>query len=380
MSSSNIKLIVTFQDGRYQTITISDKKPIGAVFEKLVELEGRPIYSLYKNGVEIPKKGEMIKYVPLKNGDKLTEGGPKLTSSGLQNLSMHSFQNSILRKKVEKGEISRENVVELQFIPPNIYKPVNVMVMKDSSVDDLKVSLSELQRRHIFEIAFFGGEERNPLGWTGDMKNDSRSYNGKQKIDDLGVVNGTILKEIYLPKTTQELKKEAEAAEKRVREWQEAAKRAAERQKEAWKRQVQEEERAFQEEQARRAKQEEQREKERARDYFSSQRSFPGTSSSSSSHPQTTATTKKSCEQMLREAGITSKSGFKKWALEGHHTNKGGNLKTFQEISNCNDEMKRLYGDNWDLSKRGGRRKSRTARIKRSVRKHRGTHKKKSHT
>ncbi len=358
--SGEIKITIIFQDGRYEQVSISDKKPIGALFEKLVEMEGRPIYSLYKNGTEIPKSREMIKYVPLKNGDKLTEGGPKMAPSGIKNLSIHSYQNSILRKKVQLGTIPRENVLELRFTTESHFAPMDVMVLKTATVDDLKVSISEILQRPVGEIAFYGEEGKLPLGWSGDLKNNSRSYNGSQKLVELGIEDGkTILKEFHLPKTKQNILREKEAMERKAREFQEAQRRFAEQRK----KEEEERDRAYREyiEQERKraeAERERMRKEEEAR-------------KASSSRPPVV---KKSCEQRLHELGITSKKEFKKWTHKGH-PNRGGNLTTFQEISNCNDEMERLYGDDWDFSKRGGRRNKKTKRVNRSLRRRKGTRK-----
>ena len=359
--SSEIKITIIFQDGRYQQVSISDKKPIGALFEKLVEMEGRPIYSLYKDGVEIPKSREMIKYVPLKNGDKLTEGGLVLKESGIKNLSVHSYQNSILRKKVEKGNIPRENILELRFTTESRYAPIDVMVMKTATVDDLKVTISELLQRPIDEITFYGEEGRLPLGWSGDLKNNSRSYDGLKKLADLGIKDGeTILKEVHLPKTKQNILREQEARERKAREFQEAARRFAEQRK----REEEERERRYQEyleEERKRVEAERERRRAEEAERERMRKEEEARKASSSSPPPVV---KKSCEQRLRELGITSKKEFKKWTHKGH-PNRGGNLTTFQEISNCNDEMERYYGDDWDFSKRGGRRNKKTKRVKR---------------
>jgi Fe2+ transport system protein FeoA len=369
--SGEIKITVIFQDGRYQQVSISDKKPIGALFEKLVEMEGRPIYSLFKDGVEIPKSREMIKYVPLKNGDKLTEGGPSMTSSGMKNMSIHSYQNSILRKKVEMGVIPRENVLELRFTTESRFAPIDVMVLKTATVDDLKVTITEILQRLVGEIALYGEEGRLPLGWSGDLKNNSRSYDGNQKLVDLGIVDGTILKEFHLPKTKQDILREKEVMERKAREFQEAARRFAEqRKKEAEEREREykeymEEERKRAEAERERMRREAEAERERMRKEAEARKAH------SSSRPPVV---KKSCEQRLRELGITSKKEFKKWTHKGH-PNRGGNLTTFQEISNCNDEMERYYGDDWDFSKRGGRRNKKTKRVKRSLRGRKGTRK-----
>jgi hypothetical protein len=370
--SGEIKITVIFQDGRYQQLSISDKKPIGALFEKLVEMEGRPIYSLFKDGVEIPKSREMIKYVPLKNGDKLTEGGPSMTSSGMKNMSIHSYQNSILRKKVEMGVIPRENVLELRFTTEARFAPIDVMVLKTATVDDLKVMITEILQRLVGEIALYGEEGRLPLGWSGDLKNNSRSYNGSQKLVELGVEDGkTILKEFHLPKTKQNILREKEAMERKAREFQEAQRRFAEQRKkeeeESQRRykEFMEQERKWAEAEGERMRREAEAERERMR------REAEARKASSSSRPPVV---KKSCEQRLRELGITSKKEFKKWTHKGH-PNRGGNLTTFQEISNCNDEMERVYGDDWDFSKKGGRRTTKTKRVNRSrkgTRKHRG--------
>ena len=313
-----------------------------------------------------------------------------------------SHQNAILRKKVEKGEISKENVMELRLIRDSpYYAPINVMVMKNASVDDLRKSLSELMGYHvgIVHVGFFDGDPNIILGWSGDVKNNSRSYNGNQKLTDLGVVNGTILKEVDLPLTKQEIQREDERRKKEMEEWktktQEREKKMREYQQQRRDTRKEREMREMQRmgEMQRGIDEEEQdyaeflreaREEWVRKQWEEAQRKRgeqAGQTSSSSSRPQMDVpVVKKSCEQKLRELEITSKKEFKKWTHKGH-PNRGGNLTIFQEISSCNDEMERLYGDNWDLEKkRGGRRKSRTARIKRSVRKHRGTHKKKSHT
>lgn len=375
MSAAEIKLTIMFKNGRYEQISISDKKPIGALFEKLVEMEGRPIYSLFKEGVEIPKSREMIKYVPLKNGDKLTEGGPSMTSSGMKNLSIHSYQNSILRKKVEMGIIPRENVIELRFTTESRFAPIDVMVLKTATVDDLKVTISEILQSpvYVYEIAVFGEEGRLPLGWSGDLKNNSRSYDGNQKLSDLGVIDGTILKEFHLPKTKQNVLREQEVMEKKAREFQEAARLFAEKRK----KEAEERERRYQEyleEERKRVEAERERMRKEAEAERERRRKEEEARKASSSSRPPAAAVKKSCEQRLRELGITSKKEFKKWTHKGH-PNRGGNLTTFQEISNCNDEMERYYGDDWDFSKRGGRRNKKTKRVKRSrkgTRKQRG--------
>lgn len=97
-------------------------------------------------------------------------------------------------------------------------------------------------------------------------------------------------------------------------------------------------------------------------DSTSSTSTSSSTSNSSSSSTKPVKTKEASCKDILLGLGITSKKDFKKWSAKEGHPNKGGNLTTFQEISNCADEMEVQYGDDWDLNKKGGKRKTRKSR------------------
>ncbi len=401
--SGDIKLTIIFQDGRYEQVSISEKKPIGALFEKLVEMEGRPIYSLYKDGVEIPKSREMIKYVPLKNGDKLTEGGPKMTNSGMKNMSIHSYQNSILRKKVQLGTIPRENVLELRFTTDTHFAPIDVMVLKTATVDDLKVSISEILQRAVGEIAFYGEEGKLPLGWSGDLRNNSRSYDGSQKLGDLGVEDRkTILKEFRLPKTKQNILREKEAYERKEAAKQEAQRKAAEaaakEQEEFLRRQKEWEEMqrkaaaaaAEWEAEMQKKKKKQKEERERMRREAEARRARgegfghggPRFSYGSPPPPPREYVAPKSCEQKLRELGIITRKHYLKWTLTVHpdkfpvnlnQKERNARIAKFKEISVCAAEMETKYGKDWDLDKKeGGRSKNRTKRV---TRKRKGTRK-----
>jgi hypothetical protein len=359
--SSEIKLFVTFQDGTYQTVSIGPLKPIGALFEKLNEIKGSPVHSLYKNGVQIPKSKEMIKYIPLKNGDKLTEGGPSGKPVNYKNVPMHSYQNSVLREKVTKGTVPKESVMEIRIYTDSLY-PTDVMVMKTATLDDLKVTISEIIQRPVQELS------TNPrlktfLGWSDDIENEGRVYNGKQKLVDLGVVDGSILGEIPLPRTKQEIQREKEEMDRKAKEFQEAARRFAEARKKAQeeaRRQWEFEEMMRKIREAERAAEAEKKAKE--------QRYVPPPP------PRpVNISPDEQCKALLRKNKILTKKDFLKWAIKNHPDKVGPNekntaTKKFQEVSNCADRMKILYAtEDWEIPAHGGKKKSKTRKAKRGL-------------
>lgn len=298
-----------------------------------------------------------------------------------------SRQNAILRKKVEKGEISKEDVMELRLIRDSpFYPPINVMVMKNASVDDLRKSLSELMGYHvgIVHVGFFDGDPNIILGWSGDIKNNSRSYDGNQKLTDLGVVNGTILQQVNLPLTKQYIQREDEERKKEMQRQAEAFKK--------WQEQAKSKGEGFfgtRQEGFYDTREDESEDEEEPFGFgyrgprFSYYPSSSSSSSSSSSQsPQYAYAAPKSCEEKLRELKITNRKEYKKWTLTVHpdkfptnlnQKEKNARIAKFKEISVCVAEIETRYGKDWDLeNKKGGRRKSKTKRTKRG---HKGTRK-----
>ncbi len=395
-AGKEITLHIELIDGTKRTIKISDTKPTSALYEMISQMVNEEIGDLVADFSVVPRVRQMIKYVPLEDGDTLIEKGPRKPKR----------HNEKIRQLLREGKVSEDDVSEIKFTDSN-GREFYVMVHRDDPVSMLKDLLQQVKGPiygylRLYDDSKPMSQQDTFLGYTGDIRANDRDfkYDGSRSFRSYGIKREAIVDEVQLPYTYSQEKRAAE----KTREWQEAVKKAAERQQSAWRREVEEEEREYErmrqqqqssttssssrgysEEERRRYEEERKRHEEnffrrareaqRARE--AEQRARYSYHSSSSSGPQTTSTTKKSCEQRLRDLGITTKKEFKKWSAQKGHPNKGGNLTTFQEINNCNDEMELIYGDDWVLPKRGGRRKSRTTRVKRSVRKRRGTHKKK---
>lgn len=332
-------------DGTVRKVTISDKKPIGALFEAIIEQEGRPIYSLFKGGVEIPRSREMIKYVPLKNGDTLTEGAvgkPK-------NIPLASYKNSILRSQVKRGLVKAEDVMEVKIMSRD-GRVILVLVKKTATVNDLKMAASELLGREVKELVFRFREAGTGivyLGWSGTMQNSlSRVYNGNLPLTSFDVTDETILDEVPLPKTIQEIEKERRDKEERERQEQKLREEAARREEEEFRRYLEEQERQ------RKLREEEYR---RFQDYWRRQhepREEPA--------PPRENSKEEKCRKLLAREGIVDKSTFLRWAL-GNHPDKFSSVPSdekeritekFQVVNACVD----LLNIKSIKSKDGGRR------------------------
>lgn len=322
--SSEINLFITMSDGTVRKVTISDKKPIGALFEQLIELEGRPVYSLFKDGKEIPRSREMIKYVPLKNGDTLTEG--QTASTG--NIPISAYRNTFLRKQVQLGHIKEDAVMEVKII--DIHGNVVLLLLKKTdTVNDLKASVSELLHRSVNEFIV---NKNVYVGWSGDMKNSlSRVYDSSQKLVDFGVSDETILQEVLKPETVQEIEKKRRDEEELKRKQEEAR-----RQREEAQRKTDEEYRKQYE------------------DYMRQQRR-------AHAPPVREVSKEATCKQMLDREGIVDKITFLKWAIANHPDKFPaaspeeiqGITERFQIISACAD----LLGiKNIKTAKKGGKR------------------------
>jgi hypothetical protein len=314
-------------DGTVRKITISDKKPIGALFEAIIEQEGRAVYSLFKGGIEIPRSREMIKYVPLKNGDVLSEGAEVKT----KNIPIASYQDSILRSQVKRGIVKQEDVMEIKIISRD-GKVILVLVKRTATVNDLKKAVSELLGREVKELVFRFREPGTGivyLGWSGTMQNSlSRVYNGNLPLTNFDVVDQTILDEVLLPKTIQEIEKERRDKEERERQEKKLREEAARREEEEYR---------------------------RYQEYWRRQhepREEPA--------PPRENSKEEKCRKLLAREGIVDKSTFLRWAL-GNHPDKFSSVPSdekeritekFQVVNACVD----LLNIKSIKSKDGGRR------------------------
>lgn len=371
--SSEINLFVTLSDGTVRKVTISDKKPIGALFETLIELEGRPVYSLFKDGVEIPRSREMIKYVPLKNGNALTEG----TGAKGKNIPLSSYQNSILRSQLKRGIVSEEDVMEIMILTKD--GSILVLVRKTATVDDLKTAASELLRREIKELVLqvreSGKISGTFLGWSGNIRNSlERVYMGNTPLSSLDVTDQSILNEVRLPKTIQEIEKEKRDQEERERLEKEQREEAARREEEYWRRQREESARRYEEyvrQEREAAEREARRRREQAKAAETNQKfrdwakwaenwarqSQREREAREGAPPPIELTKEERCRRVLDAEGIKDKASFLRWALANHPDKVSANTpeekaritEKFQVINACVD----LLGIK---SKKGGRR------------------------
>jgi hypothetical protein len=308
--SDKINLFITMTDGSIQKLTISPTKPIGLVYEELSYMVDRPVFSLMKEGKEIQKQGVMIKYVPLKNGDTLTEG------IGEKNMSMLAKQNAILRKKVREGIVPIEDIVEVKIYP--LWEdPIFVMVKNTATVDTLKDVISGLINRPIEELILDRGGEIY-LGWVGEMTNNtSRVYNGSQTLESLGVRGNTmILREAHRPITRKEIEAEKKALE-RKKAAEDLHRRREEARYQAYKQQEREAEEAMFEAYKQQQREEEAR-KRAHRQYEEDMRKEAERRKRASEKAVPSVTPHEICKLFLEKEGIVDRKTYLAWMLINH--------------------------------------------------------------
>jgi hypothetical protein len=357
---STITLHIQLRDGTTKDLVVRELRPVGFLFEEVIKLADRPIYSLLKNRAPIPKRGVMIKDI-LKNGDTLVEDS-EYTSVN-RNIPLASYQNSMLREQVQSGKLPASEVMELLFEDRN-YKRFKVLVRTNAQVQDLKVSLSEILRRPVGEIEFVHEKMRYILGWSGDVTTNDRVYDASTPLETYNLHDGNFIREVSLPMSPKNLQRKAEENARKKEEEERRQKEEEKRRKAAERERFYYFHGYYPEEEERRKAAEKAwqdqwrsawREQERA--YMGAQ---PPRSSGASAPPRaeakpmTEAERKfQQCKERLLEKGIKNKKDFLRWAIS-NHPDKGGDTETFAIMSSCNDMMESQLGDKWTFEAKGG--------------------------